>query len=742
MNTFLLVNDFVAPIIDLLAVYELPEPGFLGRWGDTISNIALVVVGLGFVIFVHELGHFLAAKAFGVKCDKFYVGFDVPIRLGPIRLPAKLIHFKWGETEYGVGAIPLGGYVKMLGQDDDPRKAEEEAKRIREQADADGVQLTESGLDPRSYPAKPVYARMVIISAGVIMNLIFGAIFAAGAYMWGAPYMPCVVGSVIAGDPAWANGIHPGDRIVAVAASRPKEKELRFEDMRQEVALHGMATPDTPIPLVVERDGKEINFAFKGNLKNDVKPIMTIGILNASTTEVAKDRAFQPGLIYDAENSANAVHLPDISIGEKIVGVNGERLLDFQGQNAPASYELHKRIDSKFSDTIKVTVESVAEKDKAATTREVEWAPVPRRTVGIQYAIGPVVQIQQDSPASQAKVGLSDRPVSLNGQPIVDAATLPLAVAKLAGQSVTLTLKRMQKENEGELYDFQWSVPTDFIFPTTMGGSGMAGYELPGSGLVVSVLREVAGVEEHSSAQAAGLQAGDSLRQIQVIKPEDKKRLDALDKQFAKASILYEEQPLDALHNAVYVNESIQWLPIGTEIKLEYERDGKMATATVQVQSDKQWMSPDRGIVFTPMSETYSEKNVGAAIGMGISEVGDQMKNVVRFLYMLVTNKVQVKMLGGPGVIFYAATQEAAQGPTRLLLFLTMLSANLAIINFLPIPALDGGHMMFLAVEAIRGKPLDENLQMKLTMGGVMALLGLMLFVIVNDVLNLSQLFI
>jgi regulator of sigma E protease len=127
---------------------------------------------------------------------------------------------------------------------------------------------------------------------------------------------------------------------------------------------------------------------------------------------------------------------------------------------------------------------------------------------------------------------------------------------------------------------------------------------------------------------------------------------------------------------------------------------------------------------------------------MGISEVGDQMKNVVRFLYMLVTNKVQVKMLGGPGVIFYAATQEAAQGPTRLLLFLTMLSANLAIINFLPIPALDGGHMMFLAVEAIRGKPLDENLQMKLTMGGVMALLGLMLFVIVNDVLNLSQLFI
>ena len=108
MNTLLLVNDFFAPMMDLLAAYEMPDPGLSERWGTNLYNIALVVVGLGFVIFVHELGHFLAAKTFGVKCDKFYVGFDVPIRIGPIRLPAKLIHFKWGETEYGVGAIPLG----------------------------------------------------------------------------------------------------------------------------------------------------------------------------------------------------------------------------------------------------------------------------------------------------------------------------------------------------------------------------------------------------------------------------------------------------------------------------------------------------------------------------------------------------------------------------------------------------------------------------------------------------------
>src|SRR6476619_7264526 len=86
-----------------------------------------VASGLTFVIFIHELGHFLVAKACGVKCEKFYVGFDVPIsiplgKLGTIRFPRTLWKKQWGETEYGIGILPLGGYVKMLGQDDNPYK--------------------------------------------------------------------------------------------------------------------------------------------------------------------------------------------------------------------------------------------------------------------------------------------------------------------------------------------------------------------------------------------------------------------------------------------------------------------------------------------------------------------------------------------------------------------------------------------------------------------------------------------
>ena len=70
------------------------------------------LVALGFVIFVHELGHFVVAKLCGVKCEKFFLGFDVAGK--------KIWSFQWGETEYGIGILPLGGYVKMLGQDDNP----------------------------------------------------------------------------------------------------------------------------------------------------------------------------------------------------------------------------------------------------------------------------------------------------------------------------------------------------------------------------------------------------------------------------------------------------------------------------------------------------------------------------------------------------------------------------------------------------------------------------------------------
>ena len=145
--------------------------------------------GLGFVIFLHELGHFLLAKWNGVKVEKFSIGF------GPT-----LFGFRRGETEYVLAAVPLGGFVKMLGEG-----PEDEANK---------------STDPRAYPNKSVWARMAIISAGVIMNLLLGLACFVYAYGQGMEETPAKIGGVMAGSPAYEAGIQPGDEVVAIDGRR------------------------------------------------------------------------------------------------------------------------------------------------------------------------------------------------------------------------------------------------------------------------------------------------------------------------------------------------------------------------------------------------------------------------------------------------------------------------------------------------------------------------------------------
>ena len=116
-------------------------PGWLSLFFAQAGPILLLAIGLGVIIFVHELGHFLAAKAVGIKVEVFALGF------GP-----RLFGFKIGETDYRISAVPLGGYVKMLGQDD-----------LHPDAKVDS---------PRAYCSKSVGQRFLVIFAGVFMNMV------------------------------------------------------------------------------------------------------------------------------------------------------------------------------------------------------------------------------------------------------------------------------------------------------------------------------------------------------------------------------------------------------------------------------------------------------------------------------------------------------------------------------------------------------------------------------------------
>ncbi len=169
--------------------------------GAGLTIVATVVV-IGVLVFVHELGHFVAAKAAGIYVHRFSLGLGAPIRW---------LSFRRGETEYSVSWIPLGGYVKMASRLEDPSSA------VLEGA-AEGVAVPED----RFFESKPVWVRMIVILAGVTMNVLFAwAIFTGVLYLGGLPVSPLTPLAAVdtTGLPSGARAlaaVQPGDEITAV----------------------------------------------------------------------------------------------------------------------------------------------------------------------------------------------------------------------------------------------------------------------------------------------------------------------------------------------------------------------------------------------------------------------------------------------------------------------------------------------------------------------------------------------
>ncbi|MCA9132808.1 MAG: site-2 protease family protein [Planctomycetales bacterium] len=700
------------------------------RLAGLLNNVWLglqVALGLGFVIFVHELGHFLAAKTFGVRCDKFYVGFDVPLSIGPIKLPRTLGKFQWGETEYGIGIIPLGGYVKMLGQDDDPRQAEAEAEKIRL---GEGQ---EAPLDPRSYPAKPVWQRMIIISAGVVMNLIFAVFLAAVAYWVGVPYTPTVAGSTYGGGPAWVAGIETGDQIVQFGGMPQEDPFLRYNDFAVGVVMQGFEGQQQQLPLTVVRGEQRRQVTATPSVKySPDRDIYRIGLLPPAIPKIDSP-PFSP-------TSYLGQRQPDLQAGDLITAVNGEPLpIDARFGEALGS-ELTARLQANWETPVTVTVERPAKNQEGGSeTLQLELPAVPVKTLGLSFAMGPITALQNGSPAEKAGFQVGDVLQEINGEKILNALQLPARVARLAGQEIRFRVQRPQPLSAGtseqtadyEVLELSLPGPKRASFDRISERAGEL--TLAGLGIAFDARPEISAVDD--PARERGVQVGDEFMQFQWVASEQRKQ--ELAEVFTKQA--FETQVIDASFPIASFYDRLQSLPQGAEIKCWLKRDGKTIDTTLKLEYAQDWYWHQRGIALSPLMHLHQTDSVANALNLGAWETSQRFTDVLDFLRLLVTGKIGAKGVGGPIAIAEAASSEASFGISRLLIFLTLLSANLAILNFLPIPALDGGHMVFLTAEAIRGKPVSEALQIRLTMAGVLGLLSLMAFVIVKDIMRLMS---
>jgi regulator of sigma E protease len=665
-----------------------------GTWLEWIVQpsswwvILQVALGLGFVIFVHELGHFLVAKACGVKCEKFFLGFDVG--------GMKLASFKWGETEYGIGALPLGGYVKMLGQDDNPAAAAEEAHRARAAMESGDLPPEPTSgphpaWDPRSYPAQSVPERMAIISAGVIMNVIFAVLMASWALGLGVREMTCELSSVRPGGAAWRAGLRTGDHITAIG----RHQNPIFTDLRNGVTLGDVAQG---VEFTIHRPADDSTRTVTLHPDTDLG-VPTVGVTSPFSVTL-------PGDLADGLPGSAGKAVPPLEAGDTIRGVDGTPVQTYAELVAALSRQPYKAAQL-----------SVERRSKAGERVMVTLPPQQVRTTGLVMTAGPVRAVQDDSPAAVAGLKPGDRILAIDGEPIGDPLGFDQRLRGLAGKTVKLAVDRAGTEMEMEVEPRAVTWIEDPRWPASP-------VSLSAIGVAIGVDATVAAVEVGSPAAAAGVQPGERVVRVAFVEPGKKEPA-------ADAWLeLSEKSP-----SWPYAASVLQQVREGTKLMLEVEPAGDAASGGKrrQVQlstthADDQFVI-DRGLVFEPVYEMVRAASFVDALSRGGRKALENLSHVYRFLRKLTSNQISPRLLGGPIEIAKQAGKSAEEGFSHFLLFLTMLSANLAVVNFLPIPVLDGGHMVFLVYEWIRGKPPSEKVVAVLSYLGLALILSLMMFV-------------
>ena len=306
---------------------------------DTLLVILAVIFVLGVAINIHEFGHFIVAKFFGMRVEAYsFFG------LGP-----RVWGFKVGHTDYRVSAIPLGAYVKLYG---------DEATAALEGGESEGEKVPDSEL----YELRPRWQKFLVMLGGPFMNIMLAlAIPFAAAMIYGVPSMPApIVGVVNTGGAAETAGIKVGDRI----ASFNGMESPTWEAIRDEA----MISPDKEVPLVVDRGGQKLPLIVKpAKQMADGNNIGEIGLLPDVGVEPVEVGTIKP----DAPAASSGLR-------------PGDRVIAFNGQTVKNSQELSNQIKENKDAPAKITVERNDRRSDIQTAAKLDEDGVYR--IGITFA--------------------------------------------------------------------------------------------------------------------------------------------------------------------------------------------------------------------------------------------------------------------------------------------------------------------------------------------------------------------
>jgi regulator of sigma E protease len=700
------------------------------RSSDPVGNLiagGLVVVGLTAVIFIHELGHFLAAKWCDVHVQTFSIGF------GPA-IPG--CRFRYGETSYKLAIIPLGGYVKMVG----------EGAEGGEPGDGD-----EAEDDPRSFKNKPVWQRMIIISAGVVMNLIMAAALFVFVFMTrGVERIPAVVGGVEPGSPAWQAGLTRGS-VMRVVGRRTNP---HFDDLRVQVAT---SRENRPLPFTFDEYGPD---GSSRRTETEIQPVRSeeglaplIGVYSGWLPQMVRHRRYLKSPF--TAGSAAARANPPLEFHDKIIAATDpadpSRVTPLaKDPRRPETdrldfFDLQRRLLMLAGKPITVRVQRDGPNP---STFDVNVPASFYSTFGVRMRMGEVTAVRENSPAATAGVrprkvkekepgdiltaleltDSSGKPVRFASAPgpndrLLDPLRLPMELAawaatKPANRSMKLTVLRPEGHQRQVPVDLNltWDSSRDLPDDPPISNQDSP-VTLSGLGLGYRVQAVIDAVIPGSPAETAGLKANDVINELEVTLTIDGEQ------RTVKRTVKDDQW-------AFYFHE-LQLANLVGPVKLTVNKDRVVEVTMIE---DPTWPMVDRGFRFDADTQLQRATSLGDAVTLGFRETVETVSKIYRTLHSLLTRRISVKAMSGPINISKTAYQLADQDTYYFILFIAMISANLAVVNFLPIPVLDGGHMVFLIYEWLRGKPPTDRIRLWLTIAGLGIVLSLMGFTIFNDI--------
>ncbi len=660
-----------------------------------VMNWVKIAVGLGVVIFIHELGHFLMAKWNGVKVEKFSIGF------GPT-----LLGFRRGETEYVIAALPLGGFVKMLGEG-----PEDEASKSS---------------DPRAYPNKSVSARMAIISAGVIMNVFLA--FACFAFYYANPRMeqPPVFGLVSAGSPAYVEGLRPGDEVVAMDGRR----DLGYADLQEKVVL---SSSGQIVHFQVKRPGRSelIELDLEPS-REGLADRPTIGVIASHSLEIG---LFRPpaGLTdaprYEEVPTKDRESKVDVLMSGGPAGEAATPLVD------PLDYDRmlarHRKLPLEFH-IERHEIDSDSAIGPVVGSQVVTVPPANFVDFGFRLAMEPISGVRKDSPADQAGFRKGDRIKKIDGSDNFDPLRLPERCYDLAGKAMTFEIERPSSNGAPDLLTI--TVTPDDSIPYLSASQrrivqATEPVDVSGLGFCYPIDPKIVEVRPGSPADKASLKPGDVISSLSLKWVEPSEKAGGKDKT-EKLTLNFNDKTSSWWSGFVKLQDRKY---DDVELIVNNATTPKRVMR-VMPEVDLSWYYPHRGFEFLGVHRTLPGQNFTQALKSGYDRTIQTVMIVYSTFRSLIQRRVSPKHLGGPIMIFQMGYSAAGTKFSILVFFLGMLSINLAVLNFLPIPPLDGGQMVFLIAEKVRGRALPDSAVIFGSYVGLALVLCLMVFVTYQDI--------